>query len=67
MERLKDSYLNGHISKAEFEVETLWVTEELGRFQLSSKPEPNRLFLVLKDLPILWNNMNSIATGRSFG
>ena len=67
MERLKDLYLAGHISKVEFEKEALRVGGELERLQPSSEPAAAQVLPLLKDWPVIWEQMNALERKALIG
>jgi hypothetical protein len=67
MERLKDLYLAGHISKVEFEKEALQVGGELERLQPSSAPAAAQMLPLLNDWPGIWEQMNGLERKALIG
>ncbi len=60
LDRLKELYLGGHISKLEFDKDARSIVKELESLQPSSRPEAARILHLLSDWPSIWENMNGL-------
>jgi DNA invertase Pin-like site-specific DNA recombinase len=67
LDRMKDLYLGGHVSKVEFEKESLRIGKDLEKLQPSSRPDAVFILPMLRNWPSTWEKMNGLERKAVLG